>query len=95
MPLAGLGRLSFQSFAASVIGASCSYLVLAATGSTFNVNTAVGIALQGALAGLVGLCVTVFVLALLKNEELFEAYRAIRARLNPEPVVLETTDVQS
>ena len=83
MELKGLGRLSFQSFAASVIGASCSYLVLTATGSSININTAVGIALQGALAGLAGLCVTVFVLALFKKSRIVRGLS--RAPSAPQP----------
>ncbi len=91
----GLWKLSFESFAASIIGGFAAYWVLAATGSYVNIDTAPAVAAQGAAAGIVGLIVTTGVLILLKNQELFETYRTLHQKLRPEPIVIETTEVQS
>jgi len=91
----GVSKLMFESFAAAVIGGACAYGVLAETGSYVNINTTIAVALQGALAGIVGLAATGIILALLKNQELTDTYRSLRTRLAPEKVALESTDVQS
>lgn len=95
LPYKNLLRLSFQSFSASVIGASVTYIVLAETGATGTINTTLGLVLQGMLAGLSGLCVTAFVLYLLKNPELAEAFTAFTRYFKdvPEPVAVEATEV--
>lgn len=89
-------ELIFQSFSASVIGAAVSYTFLAETGIAGTINTTGLLVLQGAVAGILGLAVTVSVLALLKNQELFEAISAFRRRFQDVPgVALETTDISS
>jgi putative peptidoglycan lipid II flippase len=88
-----LFKLVFQSFAASVIGGTVAYGVLALFGRYIDINTVMGIFTQGAVAGICGLAATGVVLALLGNTELLEAYRAIRERLAPSPVALESTEV--
>jgi FtsH-binding integral membrane protein len=89
-------RLFFQSFAAAVIGATVTYLLLSLTGAAGTVNTTLGLVAQGMAAGLTGLLVTGMVLWLLKNPELHEAIGAFRAKFkNTPPVVLEPTDVSS
>lgn len=95
LPYTNLLRLSFQSFSASVLGASVTYLILAETGAVGTINTTLGLVIQGALAGLLGLSVTAFVLYLLKNPELSEAFAAFTRYFKdvPEPVALEATEV--
>lgn len=91
-----LGRLVFQSFSASVIGGSATYVVLALTGTAGQVDTAIGLLLQGAVAGLLGVGISVFILSLLQNQELGEAIRALRhrfTRLSATP--LEATEISS
>jgi hypothetical protein len=91
-----LGRLIYESFAASIIGGSAAYTVLAATGVAGQVNTTVGLLLQGTIAGLLGLTVAVFVLTVLGNVELAEAVAALHHRIRRTSVTaLEATDVSS
>ncbi len=91
-----IGALVFQSFAASVIGSACSYVVLALTGTAGTINTALGLVTQGAAAGIIGLGVTGLVLYSLKNQELCEAWTALHRRFAPAPAVsIETTDISS
>ena len=92
-PLGPLRRLSFESFTASVIGGAATYGALAYLGSRLNLDTAIGIVSQGALAGTLGLMVTAAMLALLKNRELVEAYGALHRRFIKEPPAVEATDV--
>ena len=91
-----LGRLVFQSFSAAVIGGLTCYATLALTGQWFDPDTLLGIATQGSLAGVLGLCSTGGMLALLKNNELREIWAALRGRMkDAEPVALEPSDIAS
>jgi len=93
---ARFGALVFQSFSASVIGGGVAYLVLFYTGLAGTINTAMGLVVQGAIAGILGLSTTGLVLALLKNQELTEAVAAFRRRFKDTPgVALEPTDISS
>jgi putative peptidoglycan lipid II flippase len=86
--------LSFQSFSASVIGAAFTYAILYVTGVAGTINTAVGLVVQGTVAGLSGLLVTGIMLWLLKNQELDEALAAFtRYFKDTEPVAMEPSDV--
>ena len=93
LPLAGLRRLAFESFAASVIGGSVSYGVLALLGNYIDINTTAGIVSEGILAGLTGLSATALMLALLRNRELIEAWGSFHRRFIAEPPAVEATDV--
>lgn len=90
-----MGALIFQSFAASVIGGAVAYAVLALTGAVGTVNTTVGLVLQGAASGIVGLATVALVLWVLGNQELTEAISAFRRRLGGATPPLETTDISS
>ncbi len=92
----GLTRLAFQSFAAAILGGAAAYVVLTVIGDFVNINTALGIFVQGTVAGIVGLLIDVLVLVLLKNPELQEVLGALIRRFqDAPPVALEPTDVQS
>jgi putative peptidoglycan lipid II flippase len=91
-----MGRLVYQSFAASVIGGACTYAVLTLTGVAGEVNTTIGLLLQGAIAGLLGLTVGAFILTALGNVELTEAAVALRQRITrSSATALEATEVSS
>jgi putative peptidoglycan lipid II flippase len=91
---ARLWVLIFQSFSASVIGASVTYIILASTGAVGTINTTLGLVGQGLLSGLVGLSITIGILYLLKNPELSEAFRAFsRYFKDAPPVAVEATEV--
>lgn len=96
MSLVGVYRLAFQSFAASVLGAFAAYEVLSMTGSILDINTAIGVFLQGLLAGIVGLTVTAAVLILLRNKEIAETIDASRRKLKDirkQPVIESSSNV--
>lgn len=93
LPRRPLGKLFLHTFGASTIGGAVAYAVLALTGNAIDINTLPGIVLQGAAAGIAGLGVSAVVLMLLRNQEIAEAYQALRRRVAPAPVVLEQTDV--
>lgn len=96
IPRIRISALLFQSFSASVIGGSASYVVLLYTGLAGTVNTTWMLVLQGAAAGVVGLSVAAGVLVLLRNEELKEAVAALHRRFRDRGgVALETTDISS
>ena len=92
-----LTKLIFQTFSASVIGGTFAYWILAVVGSHIDINTTLGILLQGGAAGVLGLAVTTVMLWLLGNQEIREMVALARHRIAPEPspVVIEPTDVQS
>lgn len=91
-----LKRLLWQSFAASVLGASVSYGVLALLGATGNIQHTLEVFAQGLIAGVLGLLATTLILWLMKNAELKEALAAFSRRLSDAPpAALEPTDVAS
>lgn len=91
--LAPLRRLAFESFAAATLGGAVAYRVLAYLGDRLDLDTASGVMVQGAVAGVSGLMVTGVLLALLRNRELVEAAGALQRRLIKEPPAIEATDV--
>ncbi|MDR3571864.1 MAG: lipid II flippase MurJ [Candidatus Pacebacteria bacterium] len=88
-------RLFFESFAASLIGGAASYGVLNATGQTGTINTTVGIFVQGLVAGLVGIGISIVILLILKNKELKEVFGAFKRKFAdaPQIVAVEPSDV--
>ncbi|MBI5003745.1 hypothetical protein HZC00_01485 [Candidatus Kaiserbacteria bacterium] len=87
-----VARLTFQSSAASIIGGASAYQVLAFSGYIVEGRTTIGIFAQGLAAGLIGLAVTTFVLALLKNVELDEAITALKQRFIRKAPALEPSN---
>jgi len=94
LSLAQIARLSFESFAAAIIGAATSYGVLFSVGSNAQINTTVNLMLQTTLAGIVGLTISCGILYLLKNREFLEALAALQRRFADAPqVAVEPSDV--
>ncbi len=71
-------RTVFESFGASVIMGAISYGLLNVLDNVFDINTLVGIFLQGFLAGIGGIVVFVLVLLALKSEELSEILSSLQ-----------------
>ena len=67
----------FQSFSASVIMGFVSYVSLNIFDHIFNINTFIGIFMQGLCAGILGITASVFVLHALKSPELEETWNAL------------------
>lgn len=96
LPLREFSRLFFQSFTAAVLGGAAAYTVLAMSAKVLDIQTTLGIFLQGFLGGVAGLAGTALVLLALRNRELAETVMAVRRRfLDTGPVALEPTDVAS
>ena len=94
LPLVGLGRLAFQSFAAAVVGGGAAYAVLQLFQPVVDLTTVLGVFAQGAVAGVVGLVAAGTTLYLLKNKELAEIAASFKRRLAKEEVVaVEPSDV--
>jgi len=64
----------WQSLSAGVIMGFVSYQFLSVFDKIFDMNTFLGIFLQGLLSGVIGIVAGVFVLRLLKNEEIKEIW---------------------
>lgn len=71
----------FQSFSASVIMGFVAYFSLNIFDDVFNLNTFVGIFMQGLCAGIVGIFIWFVVLKLLKSRELEDAWRTIHKKI--------------
>lgn len=75
-----IGRTAFHSLGAAVIMGAASYGLLNIFDGVFNINTLVGIFLQGFLAGVGGIVVFVLVLVVLKNDELRDVLASIQQK---------------
>lgn len=71
----------YHSFCASIITGYAAYLSLRVFAEVFPLEKVWGIFLQGFCSGLVGVAVGVFVLIILKNEELREVWRAFHHKI--------------
>jgi len=71
----------FEVFSASVIIGFVTYKLLDVFDNVFNVNTLVGIFLQGLFSGVIGIAVGAFVLVLLKNKEIKEVWTAFHRKI--------------
>lgn len=71
----------FQSLSASVIMGYTAYVFLDVFDDIFDINTVVGIFLQGFCAGIIGIVAGVLVLKLLKSRELEEVWRTLHTKI--------------
>jgi peptidoglycan biosynthesis protein MviN/MurJ (putative lipid II flippase) len=71
----------FASFSASVIMGYVAYLFLNVFDKVFNINTLVGIFLQGFCSGILGIVAGVLILVLMKNEEVSEIWKAFHQKI--------------
>lgn len=76
-----------QAMAASSAGAAAAYSTLVFIVDGVNQETLIGILLQGAVAGIVGIVAIVGVYYLLGSRELFEISRSFRAKFEKQSVV--------
>ena len=71
----------FASFSAAVIMGYVAHEFLDVFDNIFNINTLVGIFLQGFCSGLLGIAAGVLVLVLLKNEEIKDVWRTLHHKI--------------
>ena len=70
----------FQSFSSSIIMGFVAYVGLNIFDKIFNINTLIGIFLQGFCAGILGIIAGIFILKALKSVELEETYGALHKK---------------
>jgi len=84
----------FQSFSASIIMGFISYLGLNIFDNIFNINTLVGIFLQGFSAGIIGILSAVIVLKLLGSIELQEVWSTLHKKIwKTKTIILEANEL--
>lgn len=94
LKLKGVGQLTFQSFAAGVLGSGAAYATLQLFQPVVDLQTVLGVLAQGVAAGVVGLAATGLALYFLKNKELYEIAGSFKRKLTKEEVVaVEPSDV--
>lgn len=71
----------FQVFGASIIGGFICYKFLFVFDNIFDINTFIGIFLQGLFSGLIGVSVFMFVLVLLSNQELKDIFYSMKGKI--------------
>jgi putative peptidoglycan lipid II flippase len=76
-----LVRLSIHALVAAAAGGLASYATLYFVVAGINQETFIGIALQGAVAGVVGMITAAAAYAVLKNREIYEIYDSFKARV--------------
>jgi len=77
-----------HSFAGSIFMGFIAYVSLDIFSSIFDINTFIGIFLQGLLSGIIGIVAGIILLNLLKNREILEIERALHSRLSKQTVIL-------
>lgn len=84
----------WQSFSASIIAGGASYVILQALAPFLDLNTFIGIFVQGLCAGVIGMAVLFIALRVMKNRELKEIWKAFQQRFwQSEPVVPEPEEL--
>ncbi len=76
-----IGKSLFQVFSASVIMGFVAYLFLGVFDDIFNINTVIGIFMQGFLSGILGIIGGASLLVLLKNTEIKEIWRTLHKKI--------------
>lgn len=89
----GIVKTFFDCLGASVIMGAVSYLGLNIFVSFLDTTSFVGIFLQGALAGILGILAGILILFLLKNKELFEIWNTIHQRFWKTSVIATDPEI--
>lgn len=85
---------TWQSLSASIIGGGAAYIGLQFLAQLINLDTLIGILIQGAGAGIIGLIVIVLVLVGMKNVEVQEIWQALHTKFwKSEAVIPETEEL--
>jgi len=82
-------KVSFQAFGASVIMGFVTYLMLGVLDTVFNIDTLVGIFLQGFIAGIVGIITWIIILKLLKSKELDDVWTTLHKKIFATKIYVE------
>lgn len=87
-------RTFLHTLGSSLIMGVVSYKFLDFFDEVFNINTLLGIFLQGFASGIIGIISAIFVLYLLKNKELAEVWRALHNKIWKVKVIVPGSDPQ-
>lgn len=87
LPAFSIGNTAFHSFSASVLMGSVTYVFLEFLGRFLNLDTFIGIFLQGIISGVVGILSGILMLLILKNEEFVEITKSFRKKLLKTDIV--------
>ena len=85
-----LGRTALHSASASILMGVVMYKSLDILSRIFDLNTFIGIFLQGALSGMLGLLFLIAILAILKNEEFFDIVHSLHHKMFKKVEVVQT-----
>jgi putative peptidoglycan lipid II flippase len=93
----GVSRL-FRTFIETAIGAlvmgEVAYLLLNVFDNIFDINTGIGIFLQGLFSGLIGILAGLFILLVFKNQELLDLIQAVKNKFWKNRIIApEQTDI--
>jgi putative peptidoglycan lipid II flippase len=89
---ARLWRLIFEAVIAAIAGGLSAYAALLFIVNGVNQETFIGIALQGLVAGIMGLIAIILVYRVFKAQELFEIYRSFHSRIFKTDVIAPQPD---
>jgi hypothetical protein len=87
-----LWRLILESLAAAVAGGFSAYAALLFIVDGVNQDTFIGIALQGLVAGVIGITAIILVYRVFKAQELFEIYRSFHSKIFKTDVIAPQPD---
>ncbi len=88
-----VGRTLFASGSAAIIGGYVAHFFLDIFDNVFNINTLVGIFLQGFCSGVLGIGAVILILLLLKNEEIRDVWRTFHHKIWRAKIVgVDTSD---
>lgn len=84
----------WQSSVGAMVMGLVSYLCLGIFDNVFNINTGIGITMQGFLSGIIGMTVGLTVLYLLKNKQLLDLINAVSHKISKKRIIApELTDL--
>jgi putative peptidoglycan lipid II flippase len=76
-----------QVLASSVVMGYAAYVSLNIFDDIFNLNTTIGVFLQGLLSGLIGIACGILVLLIFKNQELGDVWQTLKGRIWKQPTI--------
>lgn len=89
-----LSRTFIESSTSAIVMGLVAYILLGLFSGIFNINTGIGIFMQGFISGVLGMLSGIFVLYILKNKELFDIVHALKNKFwNNRVIAPEQADI--
>ncbi len=87
-------KTAIQSLSASIFMGFTAYIFLNVFDDVFNLNTLLGIFLQGLCSGLIGIAAGIVILKLLNNPEISEVWRTLHSKIwKAKPLPVEISEI--